>query len=79
MAQVNTASIAMQLQALGISMAGAHQLITAQILNDAKDRRRLALLLTGLFEGHVIQSTNQGGARVVKTRSGIHIEFQDDA
>jgi hypothetical protein len=79
MARVNTASIASQLQAMGFTMAGAYQLIAAQVLSDAKDRRRLTLLLAGLFEANVIQGTHQGGRSVVQTRSGIQIEFQDDA
>jgi hypothetical protein len=79
MARVNTAAIASQLQALGLSMVGARQLMTAQVLSNGKDRRRLALLLTGLFEGQVIHSTNLGGRSAVRTQSGIIIEFQDDA
>jgi hypothetical protein len=78
MARVNTAAIVSQLQALGISMGGARQLITAQVLSNGKDRKRLALLLTGLFEGQVIHSTNLGGRSAIRTQSGIIIEFQDD-
>jgi len=77
MDRVNTAAIISQLQALGISMGGARQLLTAQVLSDGKDRRRLALLLTGLFEGQVIHSTNLGGKSAVRTQSGLIIEFQD--
>lgn len=78
MPRVNTASIAGQLHALGFTMAGAQQLITGQMLGDAKDRKHLALFLAGLFEAGAVQAIPQGGRPAMKTQSGIVIELQDD-
>jgi hypothetical protein len=79
MTRVNTASITSQLQALGFSTAGAQQLIAAQVLSDARDRRRLALLLAGLFEAAAVQAAPAGGRTAMKTQSGVIIELHDGA
>jgi hypothetical protein len=80
MTRINTASITSQLQALGFSAAGAQQLITAQVLGLAHDRRRLALFLAGLFEGAAVQVAPPPGNRAtMKTASGVIIELRDDS
>jgi hypothetical protein len=77
--RVNAASITSQLLALGFSMAGTQQLMAAQVLADARDRQRLARLLTGLLDRAAVHAAPPGGQATVKTASGVIISLDDAA